>query len=93
MSQVTLNIPHAVPRQTILPILVLYNCALENSETYRKFIASAHNASHDPSLIAVYDNSPLRQVSWAKETHLFAYKHDPRNSGMTAAYNRALGIA
>jgi GT2 family glycosyltransferase len=93
MSQVTLNIPHAVPRQTILPILVLYNCALETSETYRTFIGSAHNASLDPSLIAVYDNSQLRQVSLAEETHLFAYKHDPSNGGIAAAYNWTLDIA
>jgi GT2 family glycosyltransferase len=93
MSQVTLNIPHAVPRQTILPILVLYNCALETSETYRTFIASAHNALLDPSLIAVYDNSQLRQVSLAEETHLFAYKHDPSNGGVAAAYNWTLDIA
>jgi GT2 family glycosyltransferase len=93
MSQVTLDIPHAVPRQTILPILVLYNCALETSETYRTFIASAHNASLDPSLIAVYDNNQLRQVSLAEETHLFAYKHDPSNGGIAAAYNWTLDIA
>jgi GT2 family glycosyltransferase len=29
----------------------------------------------------------------AEETHLFAYKHDPCNSGIAAAYNWALGLA
>jgi GT2 family glycosyltransferase len=93
MSQVSLNVSHTAPSQTILPILVLYNCALETSETYRTFIASAHNASLDPSLIAVYDNSPVRHVSVAEEANLFAYRHDPSNSGLAAAYNWALEIA
>jgi len=93
MSHVSLDISHVVPRQTILPVLVLYNCTLEISTTYRTFIASSHNALRDPSLIAVYDNSQLRQVSVAEEAHLFAYKHDPRNSGIAAAYNWAHDIA
>lgn len=88
-----MKISHTAPSQRILSILVLYNCALETSETYRTFIASAHNASHDPALIAVYDNSPLRQVSVAEESNLFAYRHDPANSGLAAAYNWALEIA
>jgi GT2 family glycosyltransferase len=93
MSQVSLNISRAEPRQLILPILVLYNCALETSESYRTFLTSARNESLDPHLIAVYDNSPLRQVSLEEETNLFAYKHDPSNGGIAAAYNWALDIA
>src|ERR1039458_2344128 len=93
MSQVSLNVSHTAPSQTILPILVLYNCTLANSATYRTFLAAANNAALDPALIAVYDNSQFRQVSLAEETHLFAYKHDPSNGGIAAAYNWALDIA
>jgi GT2 family glycosyltransferase len=93
MSQLSQNIPHAEFRQTILPILVLYNCTLENSATYRTFLAAAKNAALDPALIAVYDNSPVRQVSPAEELHLLVYKHDPSNGLLAAAFNWALGLA
>jgi hypothetical protein len=93
MSHVSLDISHVVTRQTILPVLVLYNCSLESSSTYRTFVASSHNALRDPPLIAVYDNSQLRQVIPAEEVQLFAYKHDPHNSGIATAYNWAHDIA
>jgi GT2 family glycosyltransferase len=93
MSQVSQNIPNAESRQTILPILVLYNCTLENSATYRTFLAAAKNAALDTALIAVYDNSPVRQVSPVEESHLLAYQHDSSNSYLAAAYNWALEIA
>ncbi|MDR3725097.1 MAG: glycosyltransferase [Terracidiphilus sp.] len=93
MNQVSMKVSHTASSQTILPILVLYNGALETSETYRTLIASAHNASLDPPLIAVYDNSPLRQVNGDEEARLFAYKHDPSNSGIAVAYNWALDLA
>jgi GT2 family glycosyltransferase len=78
---------------TILPIVVLYNCTLENAVTYQTFLVAAKHAALDPSLIAVYDNSPIRQVSPAEELHLLAYKHDPSNGLLAAAYNWALEIA
>jgi GT2 family glycosyltransferase len=40
--------------------------------------------------IAVYDNSPLRQVSEVEQRQLGAYKHDPDNGGLAVAYNWAL---
>jgi GT2 family glycosyltransferase len=93
MNQVTLKISEAASSQMVLPILVLYNRTPETSETYRTLIASAHSASLNPDLIAVYDNSQIRQVRVAEEKYLFAYKHDPSNSGIAAAYNWALDIA
>ena len=78
---------------TILPIVVLYNCTLENAVTYQTFLAAAKYAGLDPALIAVYDNSPVRQVSPAEELQLLAYKHDPSNGLLAAAYNWALEIA
>jgi hypothetical protein len=73
--------------------MVLYNCTLENSATYRTFVAAAKHAAFDPTLIAVYDNSPVRQLSPVEESHLVAYQHDPSNSLLAAAYNWALEIA
>lgn len=81
-----------MPRQrTVLPILVLYKCTLTDSAAYNTLLASS--ASLNLSLISVYDNSPLRQVSAEEESHLLAYKHDPANGGVAAAYNWALDIA
>ena len=78
-------------QRTVLPILVLYNNTLPASATYQTLVASS--ASLNPPLIAVYDNSPVRQVGATEQAHLFAYKHDSTNSGLAAAYNWALHIA
>jgi hypothetical protein len=78
---------------SILPILVLYKMRLSDSPTYQTFCESSRNGGRDPALIAVYDNSPERQVSLTDETRLLAYKHDPDNNGLAAAYNWALNLA
>lgn len=78
---------------SLLPILVLYNRGLRDSSTYRTFCASARACGWDSSRIAVYDNSRIRQVSHEEETRLQAYRHDPANGGLAAAYNWALEIA
>jgi glycosyltransferase involved in cell wall biosynthesis len=80
-------------QRTILPILVLYNTKLENSGTYQTFVASSRHGRLDTAQICVYDNSQARNVSSAQEAHLLAYKHDPDNPGIAAAYNWALDIA
>ena len=81
------------PQRIILPILVLYNMRLSHSATYQTFVASSCHGGLDQNFIAVYDNGPTPQVNPAEESHLFAYKHDPDNSGIAAAYNWALEIA
>lgn len=77
----------------ILPILVLYNCALQESSTYRTFIASSRRCSTDAKRIAIYDNSPERQVGEQEKGQLLAYRHNPGNGGLTAAYNWGLELA
>lgn len=79
------------PQRTVLAVLVLYNNTLTASATYQTLVASS--ASLDPPVIAVYDNSAVRQVSATDEARLFAYKHDSTNSGLAAAYNWALHLA
>jgi hypothetical protein len=81
------------PMCTILPILVLYNSTLADSSTYCTFVAASRSANLDPTSIAVYDNSPARQVTPAQEADLLAYRHDSANGGIAAAYNWALDIA
>jgi GT2 family glycosyltransferase len=93
MDQSLLEHPLTEPQRIILPILVLYNMGLSHSETYQTFVASSRQGGLDQAFVAVYDNSPTPQVNPAEETHLLAYKHDPANSGLAAAYNWALDIA
>jgi GT2 family glycosyltransferase len=93
MTQATLDLRQTVSQRAVLPTLVLYNCALEGSATYKSFVASSRHGGLDPTSIVVYDNSPARQVSSAEEELLLAYKHDPANGGLATAYNWALEIA
>ncbi|HWE86990.1 MAG TPA: hypothetical protein VG267_18745 [Terracidiphilus sp.] len=79
--------------ESILPIVVLYNLRLSDSPTYRTFCAAARHCGSDPSRIAVYDNSPVRQADPEEEAHLKAFYHDPNNSGLAAGYNWALARA
>ena len=50
-------------------------------------------AGCDPDVIVVYDNSKVRGVDPDEETRLLAYKHDPDNSGLAAAFNWGLNLA
>jgi GT2 family glycosyltransferase len=80
-------------QRVVLPILVLYNCRLEDSATYQTLVASSLYGGMDPVLLAIYDNSETPQLRSSEEALLLAYKHDSTNSGLAAAYNWALEIA
>jgi GT2 family glycosyltransferase len=84
-----------MPRLTdpMLPILVLYNRKLDESTTYNSLVAQSHDGDLDPVAIAIYDNSPHSQLSAGAADPLLAYKHDPGNGGVVAAYNWALDLA
>src|ERR1700728_2787084 len=77
----------------MLPILVLYNCKLAESTTSNSLVASSHEGDLDPAAVAVYDNSRCSQLSAGAADRLLAYKHDPGNGGIVAAYNWALDLA
>jgi GT2 family glycosyltransferase len=76
-----------------LSIIALHECTLSNSMTFQTLTAAACCANLNSRLIAIYDNSLIRQVSAAEEANVFAYKHDPANGGVASAYNWALDIA
>ena len=76
-------------QNTILPIIVLYNTPLAASPSYQSLCASIGNQGAG-NQVAVYDNSPVAQVAEAEARRLLAYKHDPDNGGLVAAYNWAL---
>lgn len=85
------SISAILPSQSkILPILVLYGTRLQDSATYQSFIRAWRTCLSTAPELVVYDNSPVRQVSEAEEQQLLAYKHDPKNGGLAAAYNWAL---
>lgn len=75
---------------SILPIIVLYNVPLAESTTYWSLRASMRPYGQTRATIAVYDNSPIRQVSEVEQRKLGTYKHDPDNGGLAVAYNWAL---
>ena len=81
------------PAELMLPILVLYECKLAESTTYKSLTASLRDSDLDPASIAIYDNSRHPQLDAGEVDHLFAYRHDPGNGGIVAAYNWALGLA
>jgi GT2 family glycosyltransferase len=93
MTQTLPDPRRAKSQRVVLPILVLYNCSLENSATYQTLVASSIHGGMDPVLLAIYDNSETPQVKSSEEALLLAYKHDSTNSGLAAAYNWALEIA
>jgi GT2 family glycosyltransferase len=77
----------------MLPILVLYDRKLDESTTYNSLVASSHDGGLDPLAVAIYDNSRHSQLSAGAADLLLAYKHDPGNGGIVAAYNWALDLA
>jgi GT2 family glycosyltransferase len=93
MTQTLLDPRRTKSQRVVLPILVLYNCRLEDSATYQTFVASSLHGGMDPVLLAIYDNSEIQQLKSSEQALFLAYKHDSTNGGLAAAYNWALDIA
>jgi GT2 family glycosyltransferase len=86
-----------VPNDLIQCVIVLYRIALRDSLTFRT-LSAAFAESPDLAYrlsILVYDNSPTSQEidPAAISGAAIAYKHDPSNGGLAAAYNAALVTA
>jgi GT2 family glycosyltransferase len=75
----------------ILPVIVLYNCALEESETYRTLGPQLRDRKVGP--VVVYDNSSESCPLPYDPNLTFIHHHDAGNGGIAAAYNFALRIA
>lgn len=72
-------------KNKILPVLVLYNQTIEDSETYKTLLLGTFVGE-----IFVYDNSPVAQETMLLERGgRFVYVHDANNSGISKAYNEA----
>ncbi|WP_293912780.1 MULTISPECIES: glycosyltransferase [unclassified Sphingobacterium] len=81
-------------KDNIAICIVLYNCKLEDSKTYKTLTASVYE-SGGAYILYVYDNSAVRQSlpanmkAWCK----ICYIHDPTNPGVSKAYNECSRLA
>ena len=69
----------------ILIIIVLYKNNLEQSTSYKTLIER-----YSDRYLYIYDNSPNQQTITRPNT---IYIHDPKNSGLSVAYNKAAEYA
>lgn len=75
----------------LLPVMVVYNCPLSQSLTWRSITEESKRLGVTFDLM-IYDNSPVAQVP--PETSLtLHYHHDQTNSGVSKAYNEAFQLA
>lgn len=83
------------PNKTnILPVIVLYNTKLEDSDTYNTLKASIDASLLSGSIgIVVYDNSAIPQTVKTNVSSDILYFHDVKNGGVSKAYNYALDVA
>ncbi len=72
-------------------IVVVYNRKLEACESFRSI---RNIAKKEPELnLFVYDNSPVAQEIRNHEGLKISYFHDPKNSGVSKAYNKGVAFA
>ena len=65
--------------------IVLYKTSIEQSKTYSSFVQKYSECN-----LFIYDNSPTANVINRPNT---IYIHDPKNSGLSVAYNKAAEYA
>lgn len=71
----------------IFPIIVTYNISYKDCNTYKSLLCHYDNM---PMLI--YDNSPF-PINSSYRTKYIHYKNDPKNGGISKAYNYGTRIA
>lgn len=72
---------------SILPIIVLYNVDFHDTNVYRTLLSQSLG-----DRILLYENSPEPQ-NQCYESEKVLYYHDPRNGGVSAAYNYGAAVA
>ncbi len=73
----------------LMVVIVLFKNKPEQSSAYISFQAALSSLPFLPTLF-IYDNSPDEYLS---RDHHYIYYHDPKNSGISRAYNKAVGLA
>jgi GT2 family glycosyltransferase len=74
---------------SLVIIIVIYNRALKACESFQSILEMAKN--HNKLQVFVYDNSPTAQEIKSYENVEITYFNDPKNSGVSKAYN--VGVA
>ncbi len=74
-------------KEKILFVLVLYNCTIEESKSFKTLLATLPD---EHKHLFVYDNSPQMQVT---RVPVGCYVRDTTNSGLGKAYNTACSYA
>ncbi len=77
--------------ESLLIIVVLYNIPLEESESFLS-IRKMDSGDGDLNLF-VYDNSKQPQIIKAYDGLPISYVHDPKNAGVSKAYNKGTAHA
>lgn len=75
----------AFGKDKILFVLVVYNCKIEESLSFKTLVKGGEEAN-----LFVYDNSPIIQNT---DLHVAEYVHDTCNGGLGKAYNAACRFA
>jgi len=81
--------------KSLLSVIVLYKCSLEESESIRSLQEALLHSQKQLTLL-VYDNGPERQYTEKCFTYgnfNIIYEHDSKNPGLSKAYNEGLRIA
>lgn len=76
---------------TILAVVVLYKCSLEESFMCQTLQKQAAVLDPQSTTVLLYDNSPTSAVINLPKNWI--YVGNPKNGGVAAAYNRALELA
>lgn len=78
---------------SILITIVIYNQQLENSISY-KTICTSLRALNKKCTLFVYDNSGFKQdIAVDSDCFEIIYKHNPKNEGISKAYNESAVLA
>jgi len=77
----------------IVVVVVLYNTNIGKCHTLNSLICA--NEAFDPDVFSLllYDNGPIAQPAQLGTHITYKYVHDPKNGGLSAAYNCALACA
>jgi rhamnosyltransferase len=75
---------------SLLVILVIYEIKITDSTTYRSLINSH---VENKITLFIYDNSQIEQQVPDSNNFSVMYHHDPRNSGVSRAYNKGFEVA
>lgn len=80
---------------TILAIVVIFNCKIEESKTVISLLQAYKNSPEvfKSFKLIIYDNSLDKQSISLDMPFEYQYVHDPNNKGLATAYNYALRTA